>query len=623
MEINSKGQSSIVDAMFFLLIVSLLSSALFFFVSGYGETAKKEFTRQYRSQFGVSAIETILASYVPRSECAEILKAEEVDTMLALMKEDFSDDQLFEPGTKKLFKDLVTTTMLPIQSSFDYLFYIYVPEYSSIIFSTNDNPVIKIKANPASTVGGTPHKSLGIQSVSVPPGKPSVNVSSITKIKWATSWAGDFAEQNPLMPLPDPSLSDPPYTITLTIDFGSPYGEITYFFECNQNIVQCNESELPSSSSSKRFPIVFLKYTKPNPELFTSFDEEEESFEKKKSEQELEISEGSFKPGETVYFLCSPSDIKIIEDEILLKASNVTITPPSRVFFDIFTGSSGSGRASAIANLLIWPITTLSTDDGKNIFEGIPAFNCKKFEEVVNVEPTCKNISPSGIPRAEFGSFKISALYSLIPDSLVPLVSDPSEFSVSWQMDGANPGTSNELVFAGNFDTSTGITGERPVNLSISLGSETKSVQAMVSNLDLSCWKTDSVSGQINAFEPGAVFGEDEFGNLLIEPVLDKCKPGFDSTLIEFYCESSGLINREEVDCSSACSSTLETSETLLEASCSEYVFPLTTSYLNPSGKKGAYCKCKKERNGVVFPGEFKPTDLAPKILFMVSGLTS
>ena len=131
-KLNSRGQAAITDALFFLLIVSSLSTLLFLFINQYGIMVSDEVKRSYGTDYASSALKTILYSSVPRNAGEKLADADtqEIDYLLAAIKEDYAykkDDgqQRLSPEMQKTLYDNISAIMQPLEEHFDYMFYVY------------------------------------------------------------------------------------------------------------------------------------------------------------------------------------------------------------------------------------------------------------------------------------------------------------------------------------------------------------------------------------------------------------------------------------------------------------------------------------------------------------------
>jgi hypothetical protein len=131
--IGEKGQASLADAIYFLLIVSGLSTFLFFFAVNYGASVRERVGLEYRSEYAISALETLLYSSTPRVEGDTLEGSTEVDFLLAVIKEDFADNGKFD-NAQDLIVNNVIGLMEPLADSFNYLYYIYLPNTKEFAF---------------------------------------------------------------------------------------------------------------------------------------------------------------------------------------------------------------------------------------------------------------------------------------------------------------------------------------------------------------------------------------------------------------------------------------------------------------------------------------------------------
>ena len=126
---NQRGQASLTDALFFLLIVAGLSTLLFMFNTSYGKNVELQLARQYNSDYAQSALKTILYSSVPRnpeSSLDDLGSVEEIDYLMAVVKEDFADDGALTETSKARLVNYVGQVMYPLSRTFEYIFSIYI-----------------------------------------------------------------------------------------------------------------------------------------------------------------------------------------------------------------------------------------------------------------------------------------------------------------------------------------------------------------------------------------------------------------------------------------------------------------------------------------------------------------
>ncbi len=142
MALNGKGQASLTDALYFLLIVSTLSTMLFFFAANYGQVVEQRVVNQYWREYATGALETILYSSTPRIAGQSLENSTEIDYLLAAVKEDFADDGEIDE-TEEVLVQNIRGIMQPFSGNFDYLFYIYLSEdnaFAFVMVYTRDEP---------------------------------------------------------------------------------------------------------------------------------------------------------------------------------------------------------------------------------------------------------------------------------------------------------------------------------------------------------------------------------------------------------------------------------------------------------------------------------------------------
>jgi hypothetical protein len=128
-----------------LLVISSLSVMLFVFSSTYGQDISDHILRQYSVDYTTDALKTLLYSSTPRFPGEPLNPqlpdaAEEVDYLLAFVKEDYADSLTLHADTKFVLMKNIEKIMLPVSDQFDYLFlittqapidYVYVLLYRS------------------------------------------------------------------------------------------------------------------------------------------------------------------------------------------------------------------------------------------------------------------------------------------------------------------------------------------------------------------------------------------------------------------------------------------------------------------------------------------------------------
>ena len=153
MALNHSGQASLTDALYFLMIVSALSTMLFFFAANYGQVVEQRVVNQYWREYATGALETILYSSTPRIAGEPLENSTEIDYLLAAVKEDFADDGEIDE-TQGVLVQNIKGIMQPFSGNFDYLFYIYLSddkEFAFVMVYTRDAPTFE--DNPSSRTG--------------------------------------------------------------------------------------------------------------------------------------------------------------------------------------------------------------------------------------------------------------------------------------------------------------------------------------------------------------------------------------------------------------------------------------------------------------------------------------
>ena len=143
--LNNKGQAALTDALYFLLIVSIISTMLFFYASNYGLTLQERVSNQYWKEYATGALETIMYTSTPRVAGQSLEETSEVDYLLAAVKEDFAENGKIEE-TAEVLKQNIKGIMQPIAPGFDYMFYFYLfdaREFAFVMLYTRDAPTIE------------------------------------------------------------------------------------------------------------------------------------------------------------------------------------------------------------------------------------------------------------------------------------------------------------------------------------------------------------------------------------------------------------------------------------------------------------------------------------------------
>lgn len=160
MALNSRGQAALTDALYFLLIVSALSTMLFFFASNYGLVVEQRVVNQYWREYTTGALETILYSSTPRIPGQPLETSTEIDYLLAAVKEDYADDGVIDE-TREVLAQNIYGIMQPLSGNFDYLFYLYLSEeqeFAFVMIYAREEPSFT-EAGPDGEVEVTPGKA--------------------------------------------------------------------------------------------------------------------------------------------------------------------------------------------------------------------------------------------------------------------------------------------------------------------------------------------------------------------------------------------------------------------------------------------------------------------------------
>ncbi len=133
---NQKGQAAVTDALYFVLIVTSLSIFLFGFANSYGSSVREQITNEYNTTFATNALKAILYSSTPRDVSQSLGQPDaEIDYLLAVVKEDYADDQLLNERERKVLGKAISKVLSPIQDSTDYAFYIAIPSEKKFVFA--------------------------------------------------------------------------------------------------------------------------------------------------------------------------------------------------------------------------------------------------------------------------------------------------------------------------------------------------------------------------------------------------------------------------------------------------------------------------------------------------------
>lgn len=124
---EKNAQAAVTDALFLLVIITGLMAFLFTFTIGYGKGLSDQVSRNTNFEFVASALKTIMYQSVPRNADVVLQPSnpdQEIDYLMAQLKEDYADDGNISLNTQKNLTRTVYDVMRPIADTHDYLFVI-------------------------------------------------------------------------------------------------------------------------------------------------------------------------------------------------------------------------------------------------------------------------------------------------------------------------------------------------------------------------------------------------------------------------------------------------------------------------------------------------------------------
>lgn len=131
MEMNPRGQAAVTDALYFLMIVTFLSIFLFGFGNTYGNSIRSQVNDEADTAFATNSLKSILYSSTPRDPKQSIDDPDaEIDSLLALIKEDYADDEEIGADEREVLARAISSIMSPVQDTKDYMFAITIPPES-------------------------------------------------------------------------------------------------------------------------------------------------------------------------------------------------------------------------------------------------------------------------------------------------------------------------------------------------------------------------------------------------------------------------------------------------------------------------------------------------------------
>lgn len=126
---DQRGQAAVTDALYFLIVVTFLSIFMFGFANTYGNSVKEKISNEYSTTFATNALKTILYSSTPRDPGKTVYDRDaEIDYLLAVIKEDYSDDVELGKAQRKVLGKTISAVMRPIADTKDHIFSITIPK---------------------------------------------------------------------------------------------------------------------------------------------------------------------------------------------------------------------------------------------------------------------------------------------------------------------------------------------------------------------------------------------------------------------------------------------------------------------------------------------------------------
>ena len=131
---NNIGQAAVTDSLYFILIVTFLSIFLFGFANSYGSNVREQINGEFSTTFATNALKVILYSSTPRDVTSGLSQNSEVDYLLAILKEDYSDDEAINENERRVLGKTISSILSPIDDTSDYAFYITIPSERKFVF---------------------------------------------------------------------------------------------------------------------------------------------------------------------------------------------------------------------------------------------------------------------------------------------------------------------------------------------------------------------------------------------------------------------------------------------------------------------------------------------------------
>lgn len=137
--LNERGQAALMDSIFFLTIVSIICTSLFYFAINYGIPTEQQINSFYSRDFATDSLKVISYINVVRdgksfSQVEDGGIVFENDYLLALVKEDYADKQQISSETRMAITRTLDEVMNPFDTSIDYAFFILSESEDEYLF---------------------------------------------------------------------------------------------------------------------------------------------------------------------------------------------------------------------------------------------------------------------------------------------------------------------------------------------------------------------------------------------------------------------------------------------------------------------------------------------------------
>lgn len=136
--LNQRGQAALMDSIFFLTIISIVCTTLFFFAINYGSQTESQINSFYSRDFATDTLKVITYVDVIRDgrSIEEVTEGGffENDYLLALIKEDYADKKKMSEGTTKSIVRTLDSVLKPFDASIDYAFFMVSESENEYLF---------------------------------------------------------------------------------------------------------------------------------------------------------------------------------------------------------------------------------------------------------------------------------------------------------------------------------------------------------------------------------------------------------------------------------------------------------------------------------------------------------